>query len=101
MKELAEAGILLAIAVIIIIIIVVVVTVIISIIVCLVYVTSSGKSAAVSCCVPVVMSILHTLWKDCCLKAQELCESRGGCPCLPVPNSPYGLCGRKATLKLN
>ena len=33
-------------------------------------------------------------------KAQELCESRGGRPGLPVPNSPYGLCGRKATLNL-
>ena len=32
--------------------------------------------------------------------AQELCESRGGRPGLPVPNSPYGLCGRKATLNL-
>ena len=32
------------------------------------------------------------------LRAQELCESRGGRPGLPVPNSPYGLCGRKATL---
>ena len=31
--------------------------------------------------------------------AQELCESRGGRPGVPVPNSPYGLCGRKATLK--
>ena len=33
--------------------------------------------------------------------AQELCESRGGHPGLPVPvpNSPYRLCGRKATLK--
>ena len=31
-----------------------------------------------------------------------LCESRGGRPGLPVPNSPaYGLCGRKATLNLN
>ena len=29
---------------------------------------------------------------------QELCESRGGRPALPVPSSPYGLCGRKATL---
>ena len=27
-----------------------------------------------------------------------MCESRGGYPGLPVPNSPYGLCGRKATL---
>ena len=32
------------------------------------------------------------------LRAQELCESRGGRPRLPVPNSPYGLCRREATL---
>ena len=32
-------------------------------------------------------------------RAQELFESGGGCPGLPVPNSPYGLCGRKAKLK--
>ena len=31
---------------------------------------------------------------------QQLCESRGGRPGLPVPNSPYSLCGRKATLNL-
>ena len=31
-------------------------------------------------------------------RAQELCESRGGPPGLPVPSSPYGFCGRKATL---
>ena len=30
----------------------------------------------------------------------ELCESWGGRPKLPVPNSPYGLCGHKATLNL-
>ena len=30
------------------------------------------------------------------LSARELCESRGGRPGLPAPNSPYGLCGRKA-----
>ena len=35
------------------------------------------------------------------LRALELCESRGGRPGLSVPNSPYGLCGRKATLNLN
>ena len=36
---------------------------------------------------------------DVRLRAQELCESRGGRPGLPpVPDSPYGLCGRKATL---
>ena len=34
-------------------------------------------------------------------RAQELCESRGGRPGLPVPNSPYGLCGCKATLNSN
>ena len=32
------------------------------------------------------------------IRAQELCESRGGRPGLSVPNSPYSLCGRKATL---
>ena len=32
-------------------------------------------------------------------RSQELCESRGGHPGLPDPNtnSPYSLCGRKAT----
>ena len=35
------------------------------------------------------------------LRVQELCESRGGRPGLHVPNSLYGLCGRKATLNLN
>ena len=33
------------------------------------------------------------------IRAQELCESRGGCPGLPVPNSPLGSCVRKATLE--
>ena len=31
------------------------------------------------------------------IRAQELCESRGGRPGLPVP---YGLCGRKAILNV-
>ena len=31
-------------------------------------------------------------------RALEVCESRGGHSELPVPNSPHGLCGRKATL---
>ena len=31
-------------------------------------------------------------------RAQELCEFRSGRPGLPVPNIPYGPCGRKATL---
>ena len=34
-------------------------------------------------------------------RAQELNEGRFGRPGPPVPNSPYGLCGRKATLNLN
>ena len=34
------------------------------------------------------MGIIH--------RTQELCERRGGRPGLPVPNKPYGLCGRKA-----
>ena len=33
-------------------------------------------------------------------RAHELCESRGGRPGLPVPNSPYGLCSRKTPLNL-
>ena len=33
-----------------------------------------------------------------CVRAQELCESGGGRPGLPVPNKPYGLFGRKARL---
>ena len=28
-------------------------------------------------------------------RARGLCEGRGGHPGLPVPNSLYGLCGRK------
>ena len=35
------------------------------------------------------------------LRARELCESRGGRPGLPVPQSSFGLCGCKATLNLN
>ena len=31
-------------------------------------------------------------------RPQETRESGGGHPGLPVPNRPYGLCGRKATL---
>ena len=35
------------------------------------------------------------------IRGQELCKSGGGRPGLPVPNSPYGLCGRRATLNSN
>ena len=34
-------------------------------------------------------------------RAREPCESRDGRPGPPGSNSPYGLCGRKATLNLN
>ena len=33
------------------------------------------------------------------IRTQELCESRGGRPGLPVPNSLCGLFGRSAALK--
>ena len=32
------------------------------------------------------------------VRTQELCESGGGRPGVPVPNKPCDLCGRKATL---
>ena len=32
-------------------------------------------------------------------RGQDLCESRRGRPELPVPNGPYGLCGRKAAFE--
>ena len=46
---------------------------------------------------------VYQLHEKCILHEvpQKLCESGGGPPGLPVPNSPYGLCGRKATLNLN
>ena len=34
------------------------------------------------------------------IRAQELCESRGGRPGLPVPGSQYGVSKRKAILNL-
>ena len=30
-----------------------------------------------------------------------MCESGGGRPVLPIPNSPYGLCGHKPTLNFH
>ena len=39
------------------------------------------------------MYIIHVL------RAQKLYESRGGHPGLSIPDNPYGLCGRKATLQ--
>ena len=40
----------------------------------------------------------HSKKKGVWFRAHELCESRGGRPGLPVPDSPYSVCGRKATL---
>ena len=43
--------------------------------------------------------LVYLFWGSLLLLiVQELCESRGGRPGLPVPESPYGLCGFKATL---
>ena len=38
-------------------------------------------------------------WVVVVIRAQELCESGGGRPGLPVPNKPDGFCGHKATVK--
>ena len=49
----------------------------------------------------VSVDVKQTLQPTMCIyRVQELCESRGGSPGLPVPNSPYGLCGHTATLNL-
>ena len=45
----------------------------------------------------VSLSVCLSLSLSLC-RAQELCESGGGRPGLPVPNSSHGLCGRKSTL---
>ena len=45
--------------------------------------------------------LLKVLTRKLRVRAQELRERRGGCPGLPVPKSPYGLCGRNATLNLD
>ena len=37
--------------------------------------------------------------ENSCIRAQELCESRGGRPRLPVPNKPNDFGGRKAPRK--
>ena len=47
----------------------------------------------------IVRTVSVTVKQHNTLRAQELCESRGGRLGIPtlVPNSPYGLCGREAT----
>ena len=66
-----------------------------------------GSPSLIVCTVSADLNQHCTLSLSLCLclslslsvfRAQELCESRGGRPGLPVPNSLYGLCGRKATL---
>ena len=78
------------------------------------------------CCVKVEVAVLGSpslisliVSADCCVKVEVavlgfpslislivyvdvlLCESRSGRPGLPVPNSPHGLCGRRAALNSN
>ena len=52
---------------------------------------SSGKSRY-------QLVLKSALYMQSVFRGQELCESRGGRPGLPVPNDRQGLCGRKATL---
>ena len=50
----------------------------------------------------VAVDVKQHLKTNYTLRAQELCERRGGRFGLPAPNtpySPYGLCGCKATLE--
>ena len=50
---------------------------------------------------PEKMRLSKTNWPTYASELKELCESRGGRPVLPVPNSSYGVCGCIATLNLN
>ena len=61
---------------------------------------SRGHCSELRSCVKVEVAVLIVFMVSVDVKqhrtgfrAQELCESRGG-----HPNSPYGFCGRKATL---
>ena len=45
-------------------------------------------------------TVSKVLWEWIQWERQQKCKSRDGHPGLPVPNSPYGLCGRKATSNL-
>ena len=46
----------------------------------------------------IVVTVKNIILERMGIRAQEVCESRSGRPGLPVPNSLYGLYGRKATL---
>ena len=45
---------------------------------------------------PSLTVLMVCVWTNC-VRAQELCEGRGGRPVFPVPNSPYGLCGQNVS----
>ena len=61
---------------------------------CVVFVSNAGKDDLI---ISYDLSVLE-VWE---VKiTQEMCKSQGGRPGLHVPNSPYVLCGRKATLNL-
>ena len=70
-----------------------------------------SKASEFRSCVKVEVAVLtpRPLWFsvdvkqhwNTAVRTREPCESRGGRPELPVLNSPYGLCGRKATLNMN
>ena len=47
----------------------------------------------------VSVDVKRHLKKMCGCQNEKLSEGRGGRPGLSVPNSPYGLYGRKATLE--
>ena len=47
----------------------------------------------------VSVAVQHQVYFCGLTRAQELCESPGGRPGLPVPNKPYAFCGRKAPSK--
>ena len=49
----------------------------------------------------VSVDVNHIEFKPMILGVQERYESHLGWSGLPVPNSPCGFCGRKATLNLN
>ena len=57
-----------------------------------------GSSSLISLTVSVD---IQQHWERNFMRAQELCQSQGGCPELPVPDSLYSLYGRKATLNWN
>ena len=71
---------------------------------CLCFCLCLSLSLSVSVCLCLCLSLSDSLFLDfllavCSELRSSISESRGGRPGLPVPNSPYDLCGRKATLE--